>query len=143
MKAVEAIPPPLPAAASGRVEAARLLLVLAGGAVGARVALHFGIPLPGCLLRETTGVPCPFCGSTRAFGAMASLDFVQAFRWNPLVSAGACVMFVLLLVALARRRSTAGLPERVGGAFASAGRRWLLAAALGLNWFYLWFHLPR
>ncbi|MEQ2007370.1 MAG: DUF2752 domain-containing protein [Limisphaerales bacterium] len=143
MKAVEEIPPPLPAAETGRTESLRWLLVVAGGAVAARGAMFFGLPLPGCLLREMTGVPCPFCGSTRAFGALASLDFAQALRWNPLVSAGACVMFVLLLVALARGRGGAGLPERVGSAFASAPRRWLLAAALALNWLYLFLHLPR
>ncbi len=143
MKAAEIIPPPLPVAETGRMEALRWLMMVAGGAVAARVAMSLGFPVPGCLLRETTGVPCPSCGSTRAFGALAGLDFAQALRWNPLVSAGACVMFVLLVAALARGRGGAGLPERVGSAFASTPRRWMLAAALALNWLYLFFHLPR
>lgn len=33
--------------------------------------LGWRIPLPGCLIRHFTGIPCPTCGMTRAFIALA------------------------------------------------------------------------
>lgn len=55
-----------------------------------------GTSVPVCLLRRTTGVPCPTCGSTRA--ARAALDgaFLDAFLFNPLVVTGGLVIGGLL-----------------------------------------------
>lgn len=36
-----------------------------------------------CPFKFVTGIPCPGCGMTRAFLAMAEADFVSAFRHNP------------------------------------------------------------
>ena len=44
-----------------------------------------------CLLKSTTGVPCPTCGTTRAFLSLSRGDVLGAWRMNPLV------MTVLLL----------------------------------------------
>lgn len=68
----------------------------------ARVALDFQLPLPPCPLREMTGVPCPSCGSTRTFAALARLDFAAALRLNPLVCVGACAASALWLLAMGR-----------------------------------------
>ena len=143
MKPGEVIPPPLPARVAVRPgrTALQSLLLLLGLMLVARVVLHFQLPLPSCPLRETTGVPCPLCGSTRTFAALARLDFAAALRLNPLVCVAACAASALWLLAmvrlempLARLRS---LPIR------GAMWKWLLAAALAANWFYLWLHLPR
>lgn len=44
-----------------------------------------------CPIYELTGFYCPGCGITRMFIAIFSLDFYQAFRYNPL-------LFILLIV---------------------------------------------
>lgn len=45
---------------------------------------HLTIPCP---LHAMTGWYCPGCGITRAVLSVLNLDFVQAFRFNPLVFA--------------------------------------------------------
>ncbi len=42
-----------------------------------------GLRLP-CLFYELTGLYCPGCGNTRAVMALWRLDFIAAFRYNPL-----------------------------------------------------------
>ncbi len=143
MKPAETVPPPLPRSNASRPlrQVAQSLALLLGLMVLARVALHFQLPLPGCPLREWTGVPCPFCGSTRAFAAMAGLDLVAALRLNPLVSFAALTAGVFWLWALVRGFDPAGrLRQRLGR---GAVWRWLLSVALLLNWLYLLFWLPR
>ncbi|MHC4107617.1 MAG: DUF2752 domain-containing protein [Planctomycetota bacterium] len=45
---------------------------------------------PGlCILRETTGVPCPACGSTRAVLAASDGRLLDAFLFNPLLAVSA------------------------------------------------------
>lgn len=36
-----------------------------------------------CPFNDLTGIPCPGCGMTRAFLALAEFDFVPALRFNP------------------------------------------------------------
>lgn len=38
-----------------------------------------------CILKLITGIPCPGCGMTRACISILRFDFVQAFKYNPLV----------------------------------------------------------
>ena len=38
----------------------------------------------GCPLKYITGISCPGCGMTRAWGAVLRLDFAAAFRFHPL-----------------------------------------------------------
>lgn len=139
MKDGEGSPPPLPRRAGG--SALKSLASLLGLVALASVALHFQLPLPPCPLREMTGVPCPFCGSTRTFAALARLDFSAALRFNPLVCVAACGASALWLLALLRDGQSQLVPRRL------PGRRilWqgLLGTALVANWVYLWFHLPR
>lgn len=143
MKAVETNPPPLPRPAvtqSGRQALVSLALLL-GLIAFASVALHYQLPLPACPLRETTGVPCPLCGSTRAFASLAGLDFLEALRLNPLVCLVACGLGALWLLALARVAGPMAWLQRRSG----VGRswQWLLALALLLNSLYLCLYLPR
>lgn len=39
---------------------------------------------PHCLIKRTTGYPCPGCGTTRSARAILEGDFVRAFDLNPL-----------------------------------------------------------
>ena len=50
--------------------------------------LFFRIVLPNetnCLIKITTGFPCPTCGMTRAVFSLLAFDIVQAFYFHPLV----------------------------------------------------------
>lgn len=143
MPPAEARPPPLPGRAPSRdgSPALRSLTLLLGLVVLAGLAMRFELPLPACPLRTHTGIPCPFCGSTRAFAALARLDFVSAVQFNPFVSLATCVAGGLWLLAAVRAdQPVRQLRSRVGR---SPLWKWLLALALTLNWLYLWFHLPR
>ena len=41
-----------------------------------------GIP---CVFRLVTGLQCPGCGISRMLAALIRLDFVSAFRYNPVI----------------------------------------------------------
>ena len=75
---------------------AGMLLLLAG----ARVSLAWPLPLPFCLLKRLTGIPCPFCGTTRCLQACSRLDFAAALHWNPLALV-ACVVIAAWFIAWA------------------------------------------
>jgi len=124
-----------------------LPLWLSLGFVGLVLGLRFTalreIPLPPCLLRKFTGIPCPSCGCTRSLLAWSHFNFAQAFFFNPLFFV--CCVAGLLWAALwwtdpARARSwlerwrlrTTRWP--VGGAF---------LVLVGLNWLYLCLWLPK
>jgi hypothetical protein len=46
--------------------------------------MHKTLALP-CYFRELTSLYCPGCGSGHAIAATLKGDFLEAFRWNPLV----------------------------------------------------------
>jgi Protein of unknown function (DUF2752) len=143
MKPGEVSPPPLPRRSvvrPGRA-ALRSLALLIGLMVIACIALHFQFPLPPCPLREWTGVPCPFCGSTRTFAALARFDFAAALRLNPLVCVAACgasARWLLVLVCPEKPRARLRSLSARGAVW-----KWLLAVALAANWLYLYLHRPR
>ena len=80
----------------GQVAAVHLPLALMGGLpllLAAWVPLA-AVPLIPCTFLLATGYPCPFCGTTRAFWAMAQGDWTGALQLAPLgvllyLSAGA------------------------------------------------------
>jgi len=54
--------------------------------LGARyVSRVLGLSLPVCLLHDVFGLYCPFCGGTRAVGALLTGDLVGALRVNAAV----------------------------------------------------------
>jgi hypothetical protein len=113
------------------------LLLLAG----ARLSLAWPIPLPFCLLKSITGIPCPLCGTTRCLQACSRLDFAAALHWNPL-SFVACIGIVDWFVAWAvdqlwDRR----LLEALRRALQVRTIRLGIVVAVFLNWVYLWFAL--
>ncbi|MBI3832244.1 MAG: DUF2752 domain-containing protein [Planctomycetes bacterium] len=76
-----------------------VLSILAGGAVlTSCVFSPGGLPnLPVCWFKNTTGLPCPGCGLTRAFCAISHGDFGAAWSFNPfgfLFYAGAVALAV-------------------------------------------------
>ncbi|MEM6795579.1 MAG: DUF2752 domain-containing protein [Acidobacteriota bacterium] len=119
--------------------AGRQLAVLWAGAVLCLVALSpFGSAIAGfmgaCPFKETTGVPCPSCGTSRAAMGLARLDVWGAFSAYPLPTLGWTFFVLGGLWAgawTALGRDLPSLPRRLP--------RWALilvvAAMLG-NWAY-------
>jgi hypothetical protein len=109
---------------------------------GARVVQVAPMLLPPCGLRTLTGIPCPFCGSTRALIAWSHLDAAAAIRWSPLVAVGGAAVFLwLILRALDAWRGTdwtARVRQRLGK------KPWpaVFLGAFLLNWIYLMIWLP-
>lgn len=52
------------------------------------------IPI-GCLLKTTTNIPCPACGSTRAIQSILNQNYLQALLLNPL---GYIVLLLLIII---------------------------------------------
>lgn len=54
-------------------------------------------PIPPCLFHQVTGLPCPMCGGTRSFAAMAHGDLAGAAHVFPIGP----LMFLALVAAVA------------------------------------------
>ena len=50
--------------------------------------------LSGCWIHDLLHLYCPLCGGTRAAGAIARFDFLEAFRYN-----AAVVIFLIVMLA--------------------------------------------
>ena len=50
-----------------------------------------------CLFRNVTGLPCPFCGSTRSVGHILQGEFSAALYSNPLGYLGLAFLVVLFI----------------------------------------------
>jgi hypothetical protein len=74
-----------------------------------------------CPLRATTGVPCPFCGMTRAVVAAVHGDLLGSLRYNP----GGVLVLALVAYVIVRAR----LP-------ATRAPVWIVAGLLGALWLY-------
>jgi uncharacterized membrane protein YfcA len=92
-----------------------------------------------CLFRNLTGLPCPFCGTTRSVGSILQGNLDAALAFNPL---GFFVIFLSTLLFL-RPRLLDSLSQEI------AARWWrltqgmqisLLLGLLGTLWL---FNLPR
>jgi hypothetical protein len=93
---------------------------------------RLGIALIFCPLKYLTGIPCPFCGGTRAALALLQGDFHQAVMMNPLAAG---LMLLAPLGALLYWRLI--VPR--GWKIARYKRLFLilLIAAIAANWIYL------
>lgn len=47
-----------------------------------------------CLIKHTTNIPCPSCGSTRSIITLTKGNFVEAIRINPFGYIVAIIMFI-------------------------------------------------
>ena len=114
--------------------AARVLLSVAIVAACVALAHAFGVTL--CPMKRLLGVPCPACGTTRAFAALLRGDVCGAFARQPLVMS--CSLFgfpILLAIRIVSGR------RRMAELLATVSRSavfWCLVAAVGLaNWIYV------
>lgn len=90
--------------------------------------------LPGCIVKQTVGLPCPACGSTRAALALTRLDFLGAFTLNPLATLG--LLFLLTGGLAAGTAAIAGRPIVEPSAY-PIWLRLALPLAVALNWGWL------
>jgi len=95
------------AAYAAAATAAVALAGLATGPVANATGLHR--PATLCLLRATTGVPCPLCGTTTALARLAGGDLLGALAANPvtLLAMAAFVVAPLVGFRLPRRATPA------------------------------------
>jgi Protein of unknown function (DUF2752) len=94
------------------------------------------LPFSVCFLKAATGIPCPTCGSTRAFAHLATLDFAGAFAMNPLAALGAVLIAAWGLAELALLPRKSALVLDVSPALAPWLRRGVIAILL-VNWAWL------
>ena len=90
-----------------------------------------------CPFKSITGIPCLTCGTTRALGAMSHFDMVDAFLFNPLVTAGIFIIWAWGLVSLYGLAARHAMPMiKADGAAAMTLRITVIAIAFA-NWAYL------
>jgi len=107
----------------------------------ARVSLAWPLPLPFCLLKRLTGIPCPFCGATRCLQACSRFDFASALYWNPLALAAGAGVAVWFMAWAVDRLWNLGWLAGLRRAFQIRALRFVLISAVFLNWAYLWLAL--
>ena len=94
---------------------------------------HGMSPVPPCLFHTVTGLPCPFCGGTRSFVAMAHGNLaaaVHVYPIGPLLFAGVVLALIYGVFALvtARRYRLVLEPRTRKGLLIVAG------SVLAANW---------
>ena len=58
------------------ISAAYLIIIL--------LFYHFKV---GCIFQTFLGIPCPGCGMTRAFFSLIRFNFIDAFKFHPMIYA--------------------------------------------------------
>jgi hypothetical protein len=102
---------------------ARELRVVSGGMVAIAAAwpilpVH---PPVACPLRSLTGVPCPFCGMTRAVVAAVHGNILGSLAFNP----GGIVVLLFAVVAIFRPALLTRLRPPLWSLLAVLGALWL------------------
>ncbi|MBM3879745.1 MAG: DUF2752 domain-containing protein [Verrucomicrobia bacterium] len=113
-----------------------------GALLAARLVSVSGWALPPCALRAITGVPCPFCGSTRAAVAVAQGELGTAVQLNPLFGGLGLWILVWFGSWLIDRATGSQLEARLVRWSKRRTALWLLGTATAANWVYLCFYLP-
>jgi hypothetical protein len=93
------------------------------------ISQRFDISFTTCILKRVTGIPCPFCGGTRAAWALLHGDIIGAVVMNPLATA-LCILVppIYLLQRFLLKRRIAVIPRSA----------WVILITLLIaNWAYL------
>jgi hypothetical protein len=118
---------------AGRRRSAILIAVV--GAMLAISVVHepTTVPFTPCLVKNVTGLPCPSCGMTRAFHALATGHLHDAVHFNIASPAVFAAAWVILVLALADLLLRPGLLDRV---WARTRRPlvWAVVAAMSAAW---------
>ena len=95
------------------------------------------LPFWGCVLRQSTGWPCPGCGLTRAAEGVAHLHLGAAWSANPLGAVAALGFVFAILLSILHLGLKMPLPNLVPTRREALLLRVLLAAALVSNYAYV------
>jgi len=95
---------------------------------------QIGLTTPGCPALATIGIPCPACGSTRAFHALFEGRLLDAFLRNPAFTLLTCALPLWWLHAI---RVSGSKRPRLRLVAISPRWRALLLLLLALHWSYL------
>lgn len=75
-----------------------ILLIAAAAGLLWLAGAFYAVDLPGgCIVKHTTGIPCPSCGTTRSVVAVLQGDMHAALTLNPL---GIPVLLLLFVIPL-------------------------------------------
>ena len=117
--------------------AARVLLSVVIIAACVALAHVFGVTL--CPMKRLLGVPCPTCGTTRAFAELLRGDVFGAFARQPLLmSCSLLGLPVLLAIRIVSGQKT--MADLLAVVSRSAVFWCLAAAAVLANWIYVILH---
>lgn len=77
----------------------KLYIIVIGACMAGYIWLGFQSCLPSdevglCLIKQSTNIPCPSCGTSRSILSISKGDFHKAFLWNPL---GYLSLFIMLI----------------------------------------------
>ncbi len=108
----------------------------------ASLIVKWQLPLPGCGMRKVTGLPCPLCGTTRAFLAWSHFDIVGAFQFNPMVFLGCLGIYAWFTLWLIDQFFDKELISRFRLSTETVPLIACLFLTTFLNWIYLCFTLP-
>ena len=89
-----------------------------------------------CPFRALTGLPCPFCGTTRSLFALGHGDVAASLDFTPLgvaVAAAAIVVLVVLAAAVIRERALRWPRPLLVGGLALIGTVWVLQLLGGVT----------
>lgn len=127
-------PPLLPHQTNGRVA----LVLFVGSCVAVLTLRQFlsSSLFPPCLFHTLTGLPCPFCGGTRATNALLHGDWQQSLYLNPLALIAILAFGLATLIAVIELFLKRTLVD-----WTALSQPWkkalpLFLAALGLWWAY-------
>jgi hypothetical protein len=106
--------------------------------VASLVPLHL-LPIRSCTFLNLTGYPCPFCGFSRSFWAMARWDWAYAFHEAPL----ACLFYMAVALTFAVNAAALLLGRQIRlsrlMSIKKKNVRWvfiIVSALFLMNWLY-------
>lgn len=77
----------------------KLYIIVLGACLAGYIWLGFQTYLPSdkvglCLIKQSTNIPCPSCGTSRSILSISKGEFSDALMWNPLGYISLLIMII-------------------------------------------------